>query len=62
LLPTHADVEAAEPFDIIFNNDKVLSTGRRWEGKVLKKFSHGGWYFLEFIVGQKDQIYFILFY
>jgi hypothetical protein len=29
LLPTHADVEAAEPFDIIFNNDKVLSTGRR---------------------------------
>jgi hypothetical protein len=38
LLPTHADVEAAESFDIIFYNDEVLSTGRRCEGKVLKMF------------------------
>jgi hypothetical protein len=29
LLPTHADFEAAESFDIIFNNDEVLSTGHR---------------------------------
>jgi hypothetical protein len=55
-------IDAVKSFDAISNCDGFSITGCRWEGNFQNVSHTGVDIFLEFIEGQKDQNYFILFY